>query len=291
MNLPKFALEHKPIIFGFTVLLFLWGLNTFFTAPRREDPQFTIREAIVVTDWPGATAQQVEELVTDKVEKAAANMKQVRRVQSWSYVGRSVVQVSAVDQVTDINEVWTKLRAEMRLLETEFPEGVLSPQVDDNFGDTAALILAMYQEPEAATKRRYTARELEVFAKRLQDQLMELKPSEKNADGRVVPITTEPAYVARLDLYGVQQEAMYLETDAGVWSKLQLTSDELQELLRQRNVVAPAGVFNTDRYRINTRISGNFDAVREIKPDRGGSGLHRHGVARTTNSLRVFTPT
>ena len=210
MNLPKFALEHKPIVFGFAILLFLWGLNTFLTAPRREDPEFTIREAIVVTDWPGATAQQVEELVSDKVEKAAANMKQIRRVQSWSYVGRSVVQVSAVDQVTDIREVWTKLRAEMRLLEAELPEGILPSRVDDNFGDTAALIVALYQDPEAVRKRRYTPRELEIFANRLRDQLMELRPSETDADGRGVPITTEPAYVARLDLYGVQQEAIYL---------------------------------------------------------------------------------
>ena len=95
MNLPKFALSHKPIVLGFAFVMLAWGLNVFLDAPRREDPEFTIREAVITTDWPGATAQQVEELVTDKVEIAAANIDMVRRVQSTSMVGRSVVQVTA----------------------------------------------------------------------------------------------------------------------------------------------------------------------------------------------------
>ena len=92
MNLPKFSLAHKPIVFGFAILLLAWGLNTFFEAPRREDPQFIIREAVVITDWPGATAEQVEQFITNKVEKAAwkiwvdtaglpkANQKQVSHI-------------------------------------------------------------------------------------------------------------------------------------------------------------------------------------------------------------------
>ncbi|MGI9332001.1 MAG: efflux RND transporter permease subunit, partial [Gammaproteobacteria bacterium] len=264
MNLPKFALAHKPVVFGFAIVLFAWGVNVFLDAPRREDPEFTIREALVITDWPGATAQQVEELVTDKVEKAAANMKQVRRVQSWSSVGRSVVQVTGTDDITDVQKTWTKLRAEVELLLPTLPEGALPPVVDDNFGETAALVLALYQDPEAAKQRQYTPRELEVFAKRLRDHLMDLRPAEEASDGRFVPVTTDPAYVVRLDLDGVQEEVIYLEADAGEWSKLDLTSDELQELLAERNVIAPAGVFNTATSRITTRLSGNFDAAREI---------------------------
>lgn len=264
MNLPKFALEHKPIVLGFALLLLAWGVSVFLNDPRREDPEFIIRDALVVTQWPGATAQQVEELVTDKIERAVANIKLVRRVQSTSSVGQSVVQVTAIDQVTDINAAWTKLRAELKLLEPELPSGVMPPAVDDNFGNTAALILALHQDPESAKQRRYSPTQMEAFAKRLRDRLMDLRPTEENENGRKVPITTEPAYVARLDLYGVQREVIYLETDAGVWSQLQLNSDELRELLRQRNVIAPAGVFNSDTDRIHTRISGNFDAAREI---------------------------
>ena len=264
MNLPKFALQHKPIVLGIALLLFCAGLYTFFNAPRREDPEFQIREAIVVTEWPGASVRQVEELITDKVEKAAANIKQVRRVQSRSYFGRSVVQVSTLNDLDEVAPVWTKLRAEMKLLEPELPETAMPPQVDDNFGDTAALILAIYQDPEKAATQPYTLRQMEIFAQRLRDRLMDLRPMVERSDGRMVPITTDPAYVARLDIYGVQPEVIYLETDAGLWSQLQIKSELLQRILSERNVIAPAGILNTKKYRINAGISGNFDAVREI---------------------------
>ncbi len=265
MNLPKFALRHKPIVLGIALLLFFAGLNVFLNAPRREDPEFQIREATVTTEWAGANARQVEELITDKVEKAAANIKQVRRVQSRSYYGRSVVQVSTLEEIDDTAAVWTKLRAEMKLLEPQLPATARAPRVNDNFGDTAALVLAIYQDPERAREQPYTPRQMEIFAKRLRDRLMDLRPMVERDDGRMVPITTDPAYVARLDLYGVQPEVIYLETDAAMWSKLEINSSMLQRILSERNVIAPAGILDTaDDYRINTSISGNFDAVREI---------------------------
>lgn len=264
MNLPKFALEHKPIIFGFAILLLGWGLSTFLEAPRREDPEFIIREALVITEWPGATAEQVEKFISNKVEKTAANIKQVRRVQSKSYVGRSVVQVSAVDQVTAIQNVWNKLRAEMKLLQPALPAGASSPAVDDNFGDTAALILALYQDPASAINNPYSPRDLEIYAKRLRDHLMDMRPMVKTDTGRLVPITTDPSYIARLNLFGIQPEVIYLETDAGHWSKIKLSSQDLEVLLSARNVVRPAGVLTTDDYRITTKLSGEFNTARDI---------------------------
>ena len=278
MNLPKFALHHKPIVLGIALLLFAAGLNTFLNAPRREDPEFTIREAVVTTEWPGASARQVERLISDKVEKAAANIKQVRRVQSRSYFGRSVVQVSALNDLDDVAPVWTKLRAEMKLLEPDLPQTALSPEVDDNFGDTAALVLAIYQDPAKAAEQPYTPRQMEIFAQRLRDRLMDLRPMVERSDGRMVPITTDPAYVARLDTYGVQPEVIYLETDAVLWSQLQIKSDLLQRILSERNVIAPAGILDTRDYRVNSRISGNFDAVREIN----SVVVDRIGEARDT---------
>ncbi len=283
MNLPKFSLEHKPIVLGIALVMLLWGLYTFLNAPRREDPEFTIREALVVTDWPGATADQIEVLVTDKVEKAAANLKQVRRVQSWSYPERSVVQVSAVNEVKDVRSVWTKLRAELRLLRSDLPQNAYPPIVDDNFGDTAALILALYQDPEKAGTQPYTPRELEIFAKKLRDRLMDLRPTEERPDGRKVPLTTEPAYVARLDLYGVQPEVIYLETDAGIWSQLRLTSSELKQILSERNVVAPAGILNTTQHRISTHLSGSFDAVEDIR----GAVIDRIATGTTASAASL----
>ena len=264
MNLPRFALTHKPIVIGLAFVLFVWGLQTFLTAPRREDPEFTIREGLVITDWPGATAHQVEELITDKIEKTAANIKDVRRVQSWSFAGRSIVQVTGVDEVEDIRALWTKLRADLRLVEASLPEGAYPPVVDDNFGDTSALILALYQDPETALTNPYSPDQLADFAKRLRDNLMDLRPSKIDASGKKVPLTTEPSYIAKLNLYGVQEEAIYLEADAGLWSQLALTTDQLQMLLDQRNAISSAGTFNSDRYRINTTVPNHLDTLEEI---------------------------
>jgi multidrug efflux pump subunit AcrB len=265
VNLSRFALKKSPIVLAITLILVVWGINVFLTAPRREDPEFIIRDAVINTAWPGATAEKVEQLVTDKIEKAVANIKWVRRTTSTSYVGRSVVNVRTLEEITDVDKVWTKVRAELKLLEPELPEGCHSPELNDNFGDTAALVLALYQDPESAKKREYTSRELEIFAKRLRDRLMDLRPQIKGPDGRMIPLSTEPAYVARLDLYGVQPEVIYLETDIGQWGKLKLTTEDLREVLAQRNVIAPAGILETDTSRINARLTGDFNATREVK--------------------------
>ncbi|MEM8678652.1 MAG: efflux RND transporter permease subunit [Planctomycetota bacterium] len=264
MNLTSLALKYKPIVLGVCILFVVWGINTYYTAPRREDPEFIIREAVITTDWPGATPEQVEKLVSDKIEEVCANIKQIRRTKSTSYPGRSVVQVTTVDSVNDVAAAWTKVRAELKLLEPSLPEGCGQPRLDDNFGETAVLVLALYQEPETALRRRYTSRELEVFAKRLRDRILDLRPTQQTPDGRVVPVSTDPAYVMRLDMYGVQQETIYLEADAGRWSQLKLTTETLGHLLSQRNVIAPSGTIDTDSSRVSTRLSGDFDADEEV---------------------------
>ena len=116
MNLPQFALNNKAFVIAVVALLVFNGVNVFLTAPRSEDPEYIIREAVVVTQWPGATAEQVEQLVTDRVEVAMTNIKHVRRLQSTSYAGHSVVQVTCLDSVTDVDAVWNKVRAELKLI-------------------------------------------------------------------------------------------------------------------------------------------------------------------------------
>ena len=99
-----------------------------------------------------------------------ADIKQVRRLQSTSFVGRSVVQVTTLDAVTDVDAIWDKVRAELKLIESDLPDGCQRPLVNDKFGDTAAMVVALYQEPKSAEVRRYTSRELEIFSKRLRDR-------------------------------------------------------------------------------------------------------------------------
>ncbi len=166
--------------------------------------------------------------------------------------------------MTDVDAVWDKVRAELKLIESELPEGCQIPLVNDKFGDTAAMVLAMYQDPESAKVRPYTSRELEIFAKRLRDRVLDLRPLLEKPGGKLVPNSVAPSYIARLEMHGVQPEVIYLETDLGNWSQLKLSAEDLRTVLAQRNVIAPAGSIDTPVDRVVTRLTGNFDAAYEV---------------------------
>jgi multidrug efflux pump subunit AcrB len=259
VNLSGWALQKKPVVIAIVAILVAWGYQVFRTAPRREDPEFLIRDCVISTSWPGATAQQVEDLVTDKIETQLTEIPEIRRIQSSSEVGVSTVQISLIDEVTQIDPMWQKIKAEMKLVEPRLPPGCGKPVVNDKFGAAAAMVVVIYQDPAAAEKRAYTSRELEVFAKRLRDRLLDMRPLSGPAG------TLTPSYIARLEMFGVRPEVIYLETTQGNWSKLKVTADDLEAVLKERNVIAPAGIIDSDLSRVNVRMTGDFDAAREVR--------------------------
>lgn len=252
MNLPEFAIRHKPVVLTFVMILIAWGVISFYTMPRREDPEYTVRTCAVVTPWPGAPAQKVEELVTDKLEKAFDTIEEVDVVRSTSTNGLSEIYVDAEDWVSPdiIDNVWDKVRAEVA--RTEMPAPGITPIVNDNFGDTSILVLAVYQKPlegetEVSESNRYTRRQLELACEDIRDSLRLL-------DG-----------VSKVELFGNQQEAIFLETEMANWSQIALTIDELQQLLEARNIVAPGGTIESEVGRYFVKPGGEFDSVEEIK--------------------------
>jgi multidrug efflux pump subunit AcrB len=160
MNLPKFALDKKPVVLIATLLLVALGVFTFQTAPRKEDPQFTIRDGFIVTPWLGATASEVEQLVTDPIELALAGIKTIRKIDSTSYIGASFIQVTTIDAVSDADAVWDKVRRELKLIEPSLPPGCGTPMLNDHISQAAVMILCLYQDPSTLSKYRYTPREL-----------------------------------------------------------------------------------------------------------------------------------
>ncbi|MDB4439534.1 efflux RND transporter permease subunit, partial [Planctomicrobium sp.] len=115
MNLPEFAVRHKPVVLTLVLILIAWGVISFQTMPRREDPEYTVRTCAVITPWPGAPAQKVEELVTDKLEKALDTIEEVDVVRSTSTNGLSEIYVDVEDWVSgdSIDNAWDKVRAEV----------------------------------------------------------------------------------------------------------------------------------------------------------------------------------
>jgi len=252
MSLSAFALKFKAIIVALVALLMLWGILSYLTMPRREDPEYTVRTCQVLTNWPGTSAEKIEELITAPLEEEINTLDGIRWLRSETSMGRSAVYVE-LDRPTPgaaVDQMWDKVRS--RVNRVPMPEPDIKPDVIDDFGDTNIMLMALYQVPlpgedEIKPENRYSHRELDIFSERLKDE---------------VKLLTGVAKIVRT---GVQEEALYIETDLGTWTQLSLTTGQLEELVSRRNVVAPGGIIDTDIGRFTVKPSGDISATRELK--------------------------
>jgi len=249
MNLAAFAIKYRPVVLTVAILLVAWGVIAALTMPRREDPEYTVRTCAVTTVWPGAPAEKVEELITKPLEEAVDRIDQVDMVRSTTTIGMSTIYVDAEDEVSPerIANVWDEVRANVGRV--QMPEPGIKPDVNSDFGDTSIILLAVHQTPlpgEDQVTKHYTLRELDILSEKVKDEL------------RLLPA------VGKAEQYGVVEEAIYVETDMGAWSQLNLTTDDLTMLAEARNIVAPGGTIDTDVGRFAVKPGGEFDAVEEM---------------------------
>ncbi|MEO1524340.1 MAG: efflux RND transporter permease subunit [Planctomycetota bacterium] len=252
MNLAELSMCFRTVVVTLVTLMTVWGIVTFSTMPRREDPQFTIRTCVVQTRWAGAQAIKLEELITDKLEEELDSIEEVDYLNSETTNGQSVIYVNLDDNVptNEIKQVWDKVRAKVDLV--EMPDPSARPIVNDEFGDTTVLLLGVYQtplenEPEVRPEHAYSPRDLEIIADKVRDAI------------RLLP------GIAKVNKYGVQDEAIYLETDLANWSQLRLTTSRLRQLIEARNIVSPGGSLDTENGKFNVKPGGEFDAISEIE--------------------------
>lgn len=252
MNIGQLSMTYRTVVVTVVLLLTIWGTITFMTMPRREDPQFTIRTCVVATRWQGAPAVKVEELITKEIESALDGLEEVKKLESTTINGLSTVYVDLTDDVPvdTIQNVWDKVRAKVDLV--EMPDDNIRPIVNDDFGSTAVMLLAIYQTPlkgqtSVDERVRYSPRELEIFADRIKDS------------ARLLP------GVANVEIYGVQDEVIYIETDLGNWAQVDLTTGALRTLVEERNIVSSGGSIDTRAGKFNVKPGGEFDAVEEIE--------------------------
>ncbi|MEM9825159.1 MAG: efflux RND transporter permease subunit [Planctomycetota bacterium] len=252
MNLSRLAIRYQPIVLTLAMLVMGWGAVSFFTMPRREDPEFIVRICVVTTAWPGVPAEKIEQLVTDKIEEQLETIEDVQTITSTTINGWSTINVELNDNYPgdDIQNAWDKIRAKVAL--ARMPDPSIRPVVNDGFGDTTILLMAVHQIPSLGRdtirpRDQYSPRELEQYADTLRDSL------------RIAP------GVASVDKYGVSNEALYVETDAANWSRLDLTTRRLKDLLSQRNIVATGGEIDTPSGRFSVKPGGELDAVQEIE--------------------------
>ncbi|WP_395668410.1 efflux RND transporter permease subunit [Rhodoferax sp.] len=250
-NLSKWALDHGPLTRYLMVVLMVLGCTAYFQLGQDEDPPFTFRAMVVRTYWPGATAQQVAEQVTDKLERTLQEVPYADKIRSYSKPGESQIFLELRDNSTpsEVSNVWYTVRKKVGDMRTQLPQGVVGPFFNDDFGDVYGVIYAMESDG-------YSYAELKVFADRVRQALLRV-PN-----------------VAKVELFGAQDEKVYIEISQKRLSQMGLDMGQVLSQLNQQNAVESAGVVQTPLDVFQVRVAGQFkglDALRAM-PIRGASG-------------------
>ena len=243
MNPVKISLKYPQVTLALAAMLMITGLYALFTMPRREDPKITIRAGIVSAVYPGATADEVEEQVTRKIEERLFRFAEVRRDKTFSTTRNSVVVVNVElnKSVTNADEFWSKLRLEMAQLKaTELPEGVRGPVVDSDFGDTTAVLIAVHGG-------RYGPRELKDYAQRVEAAL------------RVTPA------VSKIKRIGDQKEEIEISTQGGRLAQYAVSPQKMMRALGGRNTVQYAGRVPAGQGKTPIETSGSLTDEEQIR--------------------------
>lgn len=240
MSLARWAIEKNRIAAVILVAIVYAGVTSYLGMPRNQDPGFTIRVAQVLTYFPGASPERVEQLVTEPLEEAIMEMPELDFVTSTSKTGVSVVIVQVLESYTDMRPIWDRLRRKIDRASRQLPEGVQGPFVNDEFGDVFGLVLAL-------TGDGYTNAELNDVAKELRDELLRIP----NA--------------AKVEIYGTRAERIFVEYENAALADLGLTPQQLLGLLQQRNIIIPGGSVYTDNEAIVLEPSGNFESLEDLK--------------------------
>lgn len=240
-NLAKLAIEKKQATYFMVIILIVAGCFSFLNLGRLEDPEFTVKTAIVTTQYPGASAEQVELEVTDRLEKKIQEMAEVKNISSISRPGLSIIQVDIKSHYWSdrLPQVWDSLRKKIQDVSPTLPPGANPPMVGDDFGNVFGFLLAISADG-------FSYRELEQYAKELQKELS------------IVP------GVARVDLWGVQQKRIYLDISNSQYSELGISPSDLQRTLNIKNQVVNAGSVDYEQQRMRIAPTGEVSSVDAI---------------------------
>jgi len=242
MNIAEASIRKSTITWVFVVLLAGLGVWSYINIPRLEDPEFTIKEAIIVTPYPGATAQEVAEEVSNVIEMAAQQLGQLDRVTSRSERGRSTVTVRILDQYDKhtLPQVWDELRRRIGDAQRRLPPGAGPSLVIDDFGDVFGIFYAL-------TGPDYSMAELYDTAKLLRRELL-LVPN-----------------VKKVELFGVQQEVIYIEMERDRMARLGILPSQVFAALREQNLVVPSGRVDSGPVAITIDPTGEWTGVRDFE--------------------------
>jgi len=250
-NLSKWALDHAPLTRYLMVVLMVLGAFAYFQLGQDEDPPFTFRAMVVRTYWPGATAQQVAEQVTDKLERSLQEAPYADKIRSYSKPGESqiIFQIKDSSKPGDVANVWYTVRKKIGDIRNTLPAGIQGPFFNDDFGDVYGVIYALESDG-------FSYAELKTLADEVRQQLLRVKD------------------VAKVDQFGVQDEKVYIEISQKRVAQLGLDFNTVLAQLGSQNAVESAGTIQSPLDVVQVRVAGQFTSVEQLRemPIRGSSG-------------------
>ena len=241
MNLAELSIKKRAITQFVVLLLFIAGAYSYFQMGKLEDPEFTLKTAIVITQYPGASTVQVEEEVTDVLETAIQQMESLKHVRSMSRPGLSVVWVDIQEskRARELPQIWDDLRKKMRDVTPTLPPGVRAPMVKDDFGDVYGVFLTV-------TSDGFSYAELKKQVDELRKELLLVKN------------------VAKVEIWGAQRECIYVDMSSTSLAERGIPPASVFNALDKQNIVIDSGNVNVGRERLRLAVNGEFNSVEAV---------------------------
>ncbi len=239
MNLTTLAFRFDRVVYVLVFLMVLSGVKAYFDLPKAQDPGFTIRTAVISTQFPGASPERVELLITDKIEKVVQELPELDSVTSKSENGASIVFVNIKEKYRQMRPIFDSLRRKIEAI-NDLPQGVQGPFIDDEYGDVFGMVYALSGEG-------FSYSELKTYADDIRNQLLKV-----------------PA-ISKVEIQGEQDEVIYVEYNNASLTDLGLSPQQLSQILSAANILQPGGNILIEQERISLEPSGNFDSLEDIR--------------------------
>lgn len=242
VNLAEWAIRHKQIVYFFIIAILIGGIWSYFHLGRSEDPNFTIRQMVVTAAWPGASAEEITEQVTDPLEKKLQDTRGLDYLKSFTHDGKTIIYVNLKDSVPadEVETRWHDVRNMVTDVWGDMPAGVVGPVINDRFDD-------VYGSIYAVTGDGFSYEEKRAYAEALRQRMLRIED------------------VQKVELLGVQEQAIYVEMDQNKLASFGMSPTDVFQLIRQQGLMTPSGMIHTDARNVAIRVTGLLPAAEAIR--------------------------
>ncbi|MCQ2359385.1 MAG: efflux RND transporter permease subunit [Phascolarctobacterium sp.] len=241
-NFAAWAIDHKILVYFFAFLTLVMGLFSFKTLGRSEDPSFPVKEMVISSAWPGATAQEVEEHLTNTIEKEVQNLPQIDKIISYSRPGVSVIKITLKDEAptSQVRQRWLELRNMINDIKGSLPTGTYGPYYNDRFDDVYGNIYAL-------TGKDFSYEDKRKFAEKIRLNFLAIPD------------------VKKVELVGVQEEKIFIEMQTDKLAKMSLDIETLAAVIKAQTGMNPSGMIETGKTDTYMRVTGAPSQVENLK--------------------------